>query len=166
MEYTTIRYNEKPAVKAEMDEGQRPALPSPERFWQQLLTGFFRAIFVENAAASVSPATTETSALYSATPSSYLSQKSNSPCPHVAWQGLLHVCFEQLLDLRLEQVAQAMDPLGDVLGIHSREVQPHMAVVVPMRIEGNARHICNLGADRLTQHHRRVNAFRDLHPHK
>jgi len=44
-------------------KGQRPALPGPERFLQQPPTGFFRAIFVENAAASVSPATTETSAL-------------------------------------------------------------------------------------------------------
>jgi len=29
MEYTTIRHNEKPAVKAEMDEGAETALPGP-----------------------------------------------------------------------------------------------------------------------------------------
>src|SRR5450756_1853251 len=81
-------------------------------------------------------------------------------------RGLLHVCFEQLLDLRLQQVAQAMDSFSDVLGIHGREVQPHMAVVVPMRIEGNTRNICDLGADRLTQHGRRVDMLRNLHPYK
>src|SRR5450756_320902 len=59
-----------------------------------------------------------------------------------------------------------MDPFGDVLRIHRREAQPHMAVVVPMGVEGNARNIRDLGTDRFGEHRRSVDMLRCLHPYE
>ena len=67
--------------------GQRTVLPSPEKFWQQPPTGSSRAIFVENAAASVSPATTETSVLCSATPSPAFRRNQTTPATRHAGRG-------------------------------------------------------------------------------
>src|SRR5450756_2841982 len=59
-----------------------------------------------------------------------------------------------------------MDPFSDVLGIRAREAQPHMAVVVPTRVEGNAHDIRDLGTNRFGEHRRGVDTFRYLHPYE
>src|SRR5450759_1755672 len=59
-----------------------------------------------------------------------------------------------------------MDPFGDVLGIRAREAQPHMAGIIPTRVEGTAHNIRDLGTDRLGEHRRGVDALRYLHPYE
>src|SRR5450756_603146 len=59
-----------------------------------------------------------------------------------------------------------MDPFGNVLGVRAREAQPHMAGIIPTRVEGNAHNIRDLGTDRLGEHRRGVDTFRRLHPYE
>jgi hypothetical protein len=68
-------------------KAQKTVLPSPERFWQQLPTGYFRVISLANVAASVFRATTETSVLCSATPSPAFHRSQTAPATRHAGRG-------------------------------------------------------------------------------